>query len=213
MATLNQEDLDRLNRPIEAAPKTWLWPNTPRQGNHQNIIKMRVGARDDASFDPRSRWRKVAKAVRKAGGTRQSISILDIGCGDAVLLRSLKRKFPKVQAIGLDPLIGDFDTHSSAEAAGVVLVRNWIQSLVETTMTNKIDLVLIMNSYRSWESAQLPDSEKDLPEKLDKWLSENSNYTVVTVSDSVRRKIKKNSKFYRYLGKGEDDSKMILTRF
>jgi hypothetical protein len=213
MAILNQSDIELLSQPVSSAPKTWLWPNTPSNGNHQNIIKKRVGASDDALFDPRSRLQKISKTIRKAGGHKQGLSILDIGCGYAVLLKSIKERFPSVQAIGLNPLVGGFDTHESAQAAGFIFVRNWIQSLVKTTLENKINIVPIMNSYRSWESAQLPDLEKNLPNELDKWLAKNADFTIVTLSNEVSKKFKQEHEFYKYLGRGEDDSKMILTRF
>lgn len=102
----------------------YLWPRTPIGGDHQDVISKRVGARDDDLNNHNSRSFLIAnmiKKVLKKKLLKKSFSLLDIACGDALVIEQLNRIFPDSKCYGVDCNIDKFDTHDRQKQEGVKL--------------------------------------------------------------------------------------------
>lgn len=206
---LCEEEISRLKEIENLPPKKWFWPNTPRTGDHQEIIFQRCGAYDADYLKKPSRTFKIIRAIKKSG-TINNCSILDIGSGDAVVLSVLKEQFPGVMPIALEPLVDSFDTHARAKNLGVIFIKGFIQDIVSYESVSKFDYVLILNSYRSWSHAGLGDTDRETPKELDRWLKKQALNVICTINLFQLFKFVVLGRKIRILGRGEDRSIMIL---
>jgi hypothetical protein len=208
-----ESDFDDFECQLQSIDREILWPNTPIGGTHQNIIPRRTGSKDNWLWHPASRGRKLISSIKSVGLEENSFfSLLDIGCGDAVLIGAIKEKFPEAVISGFDANLGFFKSHGEVQAKGVRLMRGFIQNAVHYKFSTKLDFAVMLNSYRSWESAQLNLEDLNLQAKLDSWLIENFKYAILTLSPVQIRSFFQLGRSISIIGRGEDDSKFIIWR-
>jgi len=183
-----------------------LWPTTDINEKIQKWIKERYGYEDDINVVG-SRPYVISKII---GETYKDdhFTILDICCGDAVILTQLKQRFPASLAIGFDINKGKFEQHQEAEKIGVKLYYGVVQKLFERNLPEKVDIVIMLNTFRSWHTAKLREHEKNLPEVSQKWLVDNSKHLILTVNDDQLKYFRSISNI-TILGKGEEKSHFI----
>jgi hypothetical protein len=190
----------------------YLWPRTPIGDEIQDRIRQRVGAGDLDRSNPSSRPAVILRFLKDriaAGALPANASILDIACGDAAVLLRLQQEAPALQTFGVDCNKGKFPLHLEAERAGVGLRAGYIQHLFAANAPVPFDVVLMLNTYRGWESADLRPHEEDLPRLADAWFTRNGRITIVTATRRQIRRLKKEGWTLGHLGKGEDDSLMV----
>jgi hypothetical protein len=73
----------------------------------------------------------------------------------------------------------------------------------------RFDVVIMLNTYRGWEHAQLRENEKNLPELADKYFTQSARYTILTVTQKQIKHFYKLCFHVKILGCGERDSIMI----
>jgi len=194
----------------------YLWPRTPISDEIQLKIRERVGVSDYEVNNPHSRPYRIIFLIRKLQKyslISGSFSVLDIACGDAIILWHIKNAFPESECYGVDSNKGKFPTHKMVQEAGVRLYNVFIQHLFRSKPPAMFDIVLMLNTYRGWESAGLREHEKELPLLADEWFKENSRYTIVTATDDQIRKLASLGFNIEFMGKGEDNSKMVCFSF
>ena len=193
------------------AEGAYLWPRTPIH-DIQSKIKQRVGAGDREVDAPRSRpaliLRQIA-ALQGAGLLPAGFSVLDIACGDALVLLQIKNAHPAASCFGADFHAGGIDTHAEVSAAGVGLHRALIQHLFRAPVAPPFDLVLMLNTYRGWESADLKPDDRDLPALADAWLRDNARFAMLTVTESQTKHFQELGFNLQRIGPGEDNSIMV----
>ena len=194
----------------------YLWPRTPLTPDHQAVIATRVGVGDLAVDDPRSRSALIIRKLReliadRAPGMSERFRLLDVACGDAVVLWQIKKAFPQAGCHGIDCNKGVFATNANAIEQGVVLHEGYLQHLFAQSPADgrKFDMTLMLNTYRGWESAALRESERKLPEQADAWFAKNSRFVIVTATQTQIERLRRQGWYVEELGKGEDVSIMI----
>jgi SAM-dependent methyltransferase len=191
-----------------------LWPRTPLDGaEYQARISQRVGVSDVAVDDPHSRPNRIVRLVaclRDAGIMPAAFSLVDIACGDGRILLELKHRFPESSCFGVDLNAGVFPAHREAEAAGVVMRRVLIQDLFAVPPPRQFDLALMLNTYRGWENADLPEDDRDLPRIADEWLGANARLIVLTATADQLPPWRERGFAVTDFGPGEDDSRLVL---
>ncbi len=193
------------------AKGAYLWPRTPIH-DIQAKIKQRVGAGDREIAVPRSRPALILRqivALQGAGLLPAAFSLLDIACGDALVLLQIKHAHPAAACYGADFHAGGIDTHAEVSAAGVGLHRALIQHLFRAPIAPPFDLVLMLNTYRGWEFADLKPEDRDLPARADAWLSANTRFAILTVTESQTKHFRKIGFNLQRIGPGEDNSIMV----
>jgi hypothetical protein len=149
----------------------YLWESTPLVTDLQAVIEKRVGASDLAVDDPRSRTSLIVGQLRgliadSASGVTDRFRLLDIACGDAVVLWQIQKAFPLAACHGLDCNIDVFATAAKAIDQGVFLYKGYLQHLFGQSAGEgrKFDVVLMLNTYRSWNFGKLRKFNWTLPE-------------------------------------------------
>ena len=107
----------------------YLWPRTPDTKTHQEKISERVGATDYEVDKPISRSYKVLKALkalRKQNLIPCDFSLVDITCGDAIILSQIKRNFETSHAYGVDCFKDRFETHEGCYKQGIKIYCGYI---------------------------------------------------------------------------------------
>jgi hypothetical protein len=190
----------------------YLWPRTPIGGDHQQKIQERVGVSDYLVENPQSRSSRIIHHIARllsTGCIDNCFTILDIACGDAIILWQIKNKFPRASCFGLDCNRGRFATHARVIESGVEIFQGFIQELFSTNPETPFDLGLMLNTYRGWQSADLREHERDLPKLADDWLGRNVRYSILTATKDQVDRLKDARFIVNDLGTGEDDSRMI----
>jgi hypothetical protein len=192
----------------------YLWPGTPMDSDHQPVIAKRVGVDDYQLDDPRSRSALVISTLRKLiaaplSSVDERFELLDLACGDAVVLWQVKKAFPSALCVGVDCNKGRFPTHDPAASDGVALYRGYLQHVLAEPPPHRLDVILMLNSYRGWESAHLREAESDLPEQADAWFARSGRHVIVTATTRQIKRLRHHGWLVDELGKGEDDSTMI----
>jgi hypothetical protein len=193
----------------------YLWPRTPLGPDLQTVITRRVGASDLDVNDPRSRSALIIGKLRALvadpeSGIDQRFRLLDIACGDAVVLWQIKRTFPQAICYGLDCNKGLFEPHAQAMEEGVLLYKAYLQHLFARPPADsrKFDVTLMLNTYRGWESADLREEEQRLPQQADAWFATSSRFVIVTATTEQIKRLRREGWNVEELGKGEDESIM-----
>ena len=164
------------------------------------------------------------KVLLERGFIKSDFSVIDICCGDALVLMQIKKAFPESKCYGVDFLAGKINTHREVEEAGVELHRVLLQDLLSESPEEKFDIAIMLNIYRSWtkwlnselygSALALIDNESSdnadsLQVSTDKWLGSNANYSILTARvDQVLSFPRKGFKF-QYLGDGESGSALV----
>lgn len=189
----------------------YLWPRTPKTYDHQDKIRERVGV-DDYADVPNSRSNMIINKLEELVGNgfvNQNFNLLDIASGDSIVLWRIKKVFKKADCYGLDCLKEHFGTHKQIQEDGVKIYAGFLQHLYYDFYGTKADVALMLNSYRGWESADLRENEKDIPELIDNWFKTNCKYAIVTATREQIEKLSLNGFDVELLGKGEDLSFMV----
>jgi hypothetical protein len=189
----------------------YLWPRTPIE-KIQTKIQERVGASDYQVERPTSRPAMIIgflKKLSQSGALQRDFSVLDIACGDGIVLWQIQKSFPEAACYGVDCNKGKFPAHSIVERDGVRLYQAYIQHLFKNDCLQRFDVVLMLNTYRDWKAADLRGHEIDLPELANRWFERNGVYVVLTAEREGHDQLKRLGFSVRTLGKGEDRSSLI----
>ena len=192
----------------------YLWPNTPPPPDtHQNKIIERVGVSDYDTDDSRSRSHLIINFIDnliKAGLISPYFTLADLCGGDAIIGTKIKEHYPQAEIIVQDCFKGKFSSHEKAAQTGVKLYGGFLQHLIEKNLSGcKLDIVMMLNTFRGWQSAKLRAHEKDLPNQTLTWLETNAEFFIVTATDDQIEMLEKSDLKIIRIGKGEDDSHMI----
>ena len=214
MSSLHREYLLRLEESAKDLKFSdfYLWPRTPIGDEIQEKIVQRIGVSDYELRNTTSRPVRIIRFMRtliKQGLVPGDFSILDIACGDAIVLWQIKRAFPSASCYGLDCNKGKFPKHEMVQRDGVLLYRGFIQHLFRTQVEPPFDFAMMLNTYRGWESADLREHERDLPSLANAWFEANARYTMLTVTEAQLGSLRALGFNTFNLGRGEDDSKMF----
>jgi len=191
------------------------WPKTP-VGNLQAEIWRRVGASDwhiehmnrQGGSDCRTtNIIKTLQGLCSNGLLPQPFSVLDICCGDGVILHLVARLFLGARCFGADLL--RYPAHRDAERVGVLFYRAPLQELVDSEPPRIIDVAIMLNTFRGWDRAALTPAEHDLPTKTLQWLKQFCRYVFLTVTIEQVEWLKRLGWFVWDVGKGEDDSRLV----
>ena len=210
-------ELSYLNAIEDAASRAalenlYLWPRTPMGNDHQHKIIERVGASDYEIRDGRSRPAKICREVRRLKDESRldhSFSVIDIACGDAIVLTQIKKAFPDARCYGVDCHKGHFGTHAAAQDTGVRLFQGYLQHVFLRTPPFMFDLALMLNTYRGWRAAELRPSEAWVPDAADDWFAGNARFTIGTATKPQILRLQERGLHVQTMGRGEDKSRMI----
>jgi SAM-dependent methyltransferase len=185
-----------------------LWPGTPIKQLQDQIIQMQgAGDLGDVFFARPKQIIDELHRLRLAGQIPHDFSILDICCGDGLVLWKIKKEFPGAYCYGIDINKNVPDTHAMVQNDGVKLYRVSIQRLFVSIPPQIFDVATMLNTYRGWHSAILRGSEQTLPEQADVWLAKNSFHSIVTMNaDQIVAWSDREG--FSIIGKGEQDSRM-----
>lgn len=192
----------------------YLWRRTPTSsiGMQQLRIIPQTGVSDWQVDHPGSRPFKVIDhlwTLHQEGELSENFTVLDICCGDALILAQIKRIFPNAHCYGFDCNKDVFETHNWIQALGVKLYFGYIQELFDHEPDVKFDVAMMMNTYVGWEWADLKPEFANLPEKANKWLGSCSRYGVVTAREHQIDELFKQGFDIKYIGEGESGSTMV----
>jgi hypothetical protein len=214
MSSTHVEYLEELERTSlsQNLDQFYLWPRTPIKGDMQEEMLQRVGVSDFEAERRRSRPSQIMRLIKVLLNDRliaEDFSIVDFPCGDAIVLWQIKKVFPRANCYGLDCNKGTFATHDMVQRHGVLLFRGFLQQLFASNPEESFDIAVMLNTYRGWESADLREHERDLPELADAWFARNAKFTILTATDGQISRLRDLGFSVISIGKGEDDSKMI----
>jgi ubiquinone/menaquinone biosynthesis C-methylase UbiE len=107
-------------------------------------------------------------------GAGFSGSIVDIGCGSGTIISKLQEKYPEAQCIGVD-----IDTHSLWIESKAKMIQMDIMDFIK--QDNKYDVVLMLNSFRNWNS----------PERLvfTEWLDKHADKFITSTNLPYRKTV------------------------
>jgi hypothetical protein len=186
------------------------WPRTP-VGNLQAEIWRRCGASDWNMKHPNSRSGAILRTLQGMDENcllPQPFTILDLCCGDGVILHLLARVFHRAQCFGADLL--RYPTHQAAERAGVSFYRSPLQEIVASEPPQIVDVCMMLNTFRGWDRADLDSkTEHDLPQRTLAWMKKYCRYVFLTVNREQVEWLKREGWFVWDVGKGEDDSRLV----
>ena len=190
-----------------------LWPNTPIADLQPQIEKMQ-GVSDRKSRDTRSRPYLIKMALKQLidkGRLRaKTLTVLDAPCGDALILGEIKRAWHTARCYGLDA--NTFESYSLLRREGVKLYKVYLQRLFAEPLPERVDVAMMLNTFRGWHSAQLRDSEADLAEQAEAWLLANADILVLTLNSDQMRHFNKIGKPPQIIGPGEEGSMLVFIR-
>ncbi|MBR1730604.1 MAG: hypothetical protein IJ728_13900 [Selenomonadaceae bacterium] len=191
-----------------------LWPNTPPPPkDHQLKITERIGVSDTDINDPRSRSHSLLTFINyliQNGKMSYPFTLADICGGDGVVCTKIKEFFPQAEIIVQDCFKNKFETHKYASEIGIKLYGGYLQHIVEGNLAfEKLDIVLMLNTFRGWHSAQLRKHEENLLFQTLQWFEKNSRFIIVTATKEQIIFLQNNGFKLKLIGKGEDDSYMI----
>lgn len=192
----------------------YLWPNTPPPPHsHQDKIKQRVGVTDYEVDNPRSRSHLLLNFISRLIAEKKNspcFTLTDICGGDAVVASKIKEFYPYAEIIVQDCFKGKFDTHKRARELGVKIYGGYLQHIVgENLRSEKTDIVMMLNTFRGWHSAQLRNNEQNIPMQTLEWFERNARFIVVTATVGQIEFLKQRGLQTEILGAGEDESYMI----
>lgn len=188
-----------------------LWPTTEINQNIQKWIKKRYGCIDSIDIE-NSRPAIIRKKISELIDCKKidlSFSMLDICCGDALILLQIKRFFPNCEAIGFDLNKNKFESHQSAIDGGVKLYGGFVQELFSVDLPFKMDVGIMLNTFRSWHTARLKDRDKDIPIVSKEWLLRNFKYLILTINNEQLIDIRANNYNVEVIGIGEEKSYFV----
>ena len=193
----------------DEAENLYRWPRTP-VGNLQAEIWRRVGASDWNWNNAVCRTRNVVGTIENMIDNRllpRPFSVLDLCCGDGVVLHLVARSFLDARCFGVDLL--RYPTHRDAERAGVTFHRAPLQELVVNEPPRIIDVCIMLNTFRGWDKADLvPEVDHALPELTLAWMGKHCRYVFLTLESAQFDWLRRAGWFVWDVGPGEDDSRL-----
>lgn len=188
----------------------YLWPRTP-VGNLQAEIWRRCGASDWNMEHPNCRARNIVNTLHELVDNdllTQRFTVLDLCCGDGVVLMQIGREFLGAKCYGVDLL--RYETHRLAETrGGCSFYKAPLQAVIASEPPQKVDVAIMLNTFRGWDKADLPKAEHQLPQKTLYWLKGFCRFVFLTVTAVQREWLMREGFFIWTVGKGEDDSDLI----
>lgn len=183
---------------------TTLWPNTP-VANIQAEIWRRCGASDWNMADPNSRPALLADTLQEMvanGLIPERFHLLDIFCGDGVILWQMRKRFSLAKLWGLD--LRQYPTHEQASNVGVTFIYQDVRRFIEADQA--VDVAVMLNTFRGWDRS---GCEADLPGRVLTWLQRNARFVIVTATEAQIAMLKDAGWWVWDIGPGEDDSDMV----
>jgi len=210
MSNLSEWLMALEEREADALQSYYRWPKTP-VGNIQAEIWRRVGASDWNLKHPDCRARNILNTLQDLWANSllpQPFTVLDLCCGDGVVLTQIGREFLEARCYGADLL--RYPEHRIGETrGGCAFYRAPLQEIVASKPPHAIDVCIMLNTFRGWDKADLPRDEHDLPTKTLHWLKGNCRFIFVTATMSQRDWLMREGFFIWTVGKGEDDSYLM----
>jgi len=179
------------------------WTDT-KLSDIQSNIKHRQGVRDFQTSYSHCRTTIIRDYIEKLisqGKIKPSFTLIDLFCGDAIIIRLLKEHFKRATVIGVD--INEIRGHEGAIGAGVEIKYQYVHDYIKDRK-EPVDIVLMMNTYRNIKASGMTKQEFG---KINKWLFKYVAHPIVTTSDI--KKAKKYGFNPLIIGKGEGSSKMV----
>jgi hypothetical protein len=137
--------------------------NQIRNNFHMNLCEEEISRLKEIENLPPKKW---FWPNTPSTGDHQEKIFQRCGAYDADYLNKSSRTFKIIR--------DSFDTHARAKNLGVIFVKGFIQDIVSFESVSKFNYVLILNSYRSWSHAELGDTDRETPKRLDHWLKKTS---------------------------------------
>jgi len=196
---------------LEDRQGAYLWPHTPI-ANIQAEIWQRCGASDWAMDAPGCRARAIVDTLREMLEQRllpRPFFVLDLCCGDGVVILQIGRHLLDAECYGADLL--RYPTHRLAETrGGCAFYKAPLQAIVAAPAPVPIDVAVMLNTFRGWDRACLPQADCDLPERTLAWLKHNCRYAFLTVRQEQEEELRAGGWFTIHVGRGEDASRLVL---
>jgi hypothetical protein len=126
--------------------------------------------------------------------------LVDLLCGDAIIITLLKKYFKEATIVGVD--INKFDTHEEAIETGVEIRYEYVQEYMEKRQES-IDVLLMLNTYRNFKSSGLTKEEFSL---IIAWIFLRCEHPIVTINNI--KDARKDGFAPLIIGKGEGSSFM-----
>ena len=128
---------------------------------------------------------------------KDNFSVLDMCCGDVVVLNRIKNTYPESKLYGFDILSTYFNvtnipnvslySNSNRNTSNDILIHNCsIQDFLKQNLTldTKIDVVVTKNTLDSFCSQKAPNSQKvinkHLMDRWRLWIKTNANYHITS---------------------------------
>ena len=188
----------------------YLWPKTP-VANIQAEIWRRTGASDLNMSNPNCRATNIVHTLHELTANYllpRPFTVLDLCCGDGLVLAQIGRTFLQAQCYGAD--LQRYPEHRIGETrGGCAFYRAPLQGVVGSKPPAVIDVCLMLNTFRGWDKANLPPEDYDLPQRTLYWLRGFCRFVVLTVTKAQQAWLKREGFFIWTVGKGEDDSDLI----
>lgn len=190
----------------------YLWPRTPCTSTLQEEIISRVGVSDFDLHQAHSRPAQIVSLLRTLSAASlidDEFSILDLLCGDGIVLWQIKRSFPRANCYGVDCKKDGYETHEMIQFDGVKLYKAFLQHVLSADCGKPFDVAIMLNTYRGWEYADLREDEQNLPDSANDWFMRNARFTLLTATSFQTNHLREVGFFVKGIGNGEDDSEMI----
>ena len=193
-----------------AAEAAYLWPRTP-VGNLQAECWRRVGASDWNMEHPNCRAGNIVDTLRELadnGLLRRRFTVLDLCCGDGVVLLQIGRAFLEAKCYGVDLL--SYPTHRLAERrGGVAFYKAPLQAVIDSKPPAIVDVCLMLNTFRGWDKADLPVEDSNLPQRTLRWMRDHCRYLFLTIHQPQEDWLRREGLFFWPVGRGEDASRLV----
>lgn len=179
------------------------WTDT-KLSDIQSNIKYRQGVCDYQIYSRRCRTTIILEYIEKLiseGKINHYFTLIDLFCGDAIIIRLLKEHFDRAVIIGVD--INKIDGHQEAIEYGVEIKYQYVHDYIKDRK-EPVDIVLMMNTYRNIKASGMTKQEFS---KINKWLLKYAAHPIVTTSNI--KKAKKDGFNPLVIGKGEGSSDMV----
>lgn len=196
------------NKSKMEAPCATLWPRTPVL-NIQAEIWRRMGASDYNLDHPDSRAGNIVRMLKDMQANDllpQMPTVLDIFCGDGVILWQVQRLLGRAQCFGID--VREYPEHELAQNAGVQFFYFPAQTLISHDPPGRFDVVFMLNTFRGWDKADLPQNDRDLSQRLLSWIIHNVRYCIVTATQEQIVALREQGWWTFCIGRGEDDTQL-----
>ena len=194
---------------LEPLEDHYLWPRSEIGHDMQDKRRRLFGITDYDVQRRRSRPAQLIRALRRLitqGCIPAAFSIADVACGDGVILWQIRRAWPEAQCYGIDCLKDRIGVHAQVQAAGVALRRIFIQRLFAQAPPRAFDVVMMLNTYRGWDAADLRPHERDLPARADAWFAQSARYLFVNATPPQAAAFRRRGLSVQRIGGGDQGS-------